>query len=372
MKPPTPPNYSYRIVNAQGSILHREHFTTEAEAFAFANALRDRDATAHDAEVLRVEELHRGHREALKRGGEWLTAHLVREGKSRDEIRAIQAEWAKKGAAGPRPWVATFGKYNFHPNTGQCLRFARLRFQAASEDDAFDLLWDAFGDDNWWHAHEIDEVRRMMRDMGQTAEEDLWAPPYFKVAWPTPPTPPGETVTLRVRVTEAQAKERDLWIAGRCLLYRPAPKYEVDFGLGVSMENGGRPECWWHHPEPLLGGAGSVLLVKYVRKPEAERVAAADPENISIVPDSNTFATYRFPEKVLKGEKKPSKNRVVLTGIFGVEAFNAIAEADESLGPVRSEVWESLETMGNEEEKRVTGIEIIENRLVGIYVNPKA
>jgi hypothetical protein len=34
-----------------------------------------------------------------------------------------------------------------------------VQFQAASTDDAFDLMWDAFGDGGWWDAHLLDASR---------------------------------------------------------------------------------------------------------------------------------------------------------------------------------------------------------------------
>src|SRR5579883_3266997 len=271
-------NFVYLVVTGRGSGVHSKDLTSEEEAAALANALRDRDPERYrDVEVERRERTRRGYRAWLKRGGEWFSEHNVRAGWTIDQIREAEraeAEARAKLPKGPRTFVGTFSRQNFHPNTGQNLRHAYVELQASSNDNAQDLMWDAFGQDGWYDTYELHEVREQIR-----------VSPYFRVAWPIPQAAPRETITLRVRITPEQAKQTELWIAGRCILHRPAFNCLVQYGAGVWPEDGEYPHAAWsNHNDPMIRGAGLVLHVKCFNRPDAERAVAADPENISIVP----------------------------------------------------------------------------------------
>lgn len=359
------PKISYQLVLGDGTTpMDRRAYATEEEARSALDALFDKSpASAEGLEIERVEEYPRGTAYLLKREGEWHTAHLVRRGKSLDEIRAQEAEWAAESAPGvSRRFVATFGSSYYHPDTGQNLRYARLPFEAATQDDAFDLLWVAFGDEGWSDAHLVDEQ----------IEAELWKTPYFRIGWPRQTSHPGESVTLRVRITAAQAKASELWVAGRCLLHRPAPNCTVQVGIGVMPEDGKLwQRAWSNHQGAGVNGEGMVLFVKYVRRADAERAAAADPQNVSIVPGSESLGTYRRKPKVLleepDGPLGPRKNRIVVSGVFTLDALESIAAADRSFGPVYSAAIEAWEALAEEDRERVYGVEIVDNAIRGLY-----
>jgi hypothetical protein len=360
------PTVTYRIVDANGNVPTRKQpYDTEEEARATLGAMFDKDpASARGLEIERVEKRGRHAHHLLKREGEWHTAHLVRKGTSLDEIRAQEAQWAAERARGPRRFLATFGSSYYHPDTGQNLKYARLDFEAATQDDAFDLLWVAFGDNGWFHAHEITEE----------IEAQLWEVPYFRISWPKAASPPGETVTMRVRITAAQAKESELWVAGRCLLHRPAPDCTVQVGVGVTPEDGRLWQpAWKNHQGAGVNGEGMILFVTYVKRADAERAAALDPENVSIVLGSESCGAFRRKPKVFEDEKDgplaPRKNRIVVSGVFTLDALEAIADADRSFDAYRAALraWEGL---AEEDRERVYGVEVAENRVVGMYFEP--
>ena len=229
-----------------------------------------------------------------------------------------------------------------------------------SRDDANDLMWDAFGDGGWWDAHPVD-------DMTPEDQASLFAPPYFRIPWPTPPLG-GETVTLRVRITLPQSRESSLWIAGRCLLHRPgASDTEVSFGAGVRTEVAEERQIFRMRGAPRIGGAGVVLRVRFFRREDAERAVAADPENVSIVEGSVTHGAFRMPRKVHEGEPEVSRKEISISGTFSVNELCEIANLVRSFSPVYREVNEELEKMGVPEEA-VFGVEIERNRIVAIHV----
>ena len=362
------PKISYRIVALVGfGSSDRHAYATEEEARSTLGAMFDRDpASARGFVIERVERYPRGTRYLRKLEGEWHDEHLVQQGKSLAEIRAQEAEWAAEDARGPRKFVATFSSSNYHPDTGQNLRHARLTFEAATQNDAFDLLWVAFGDNGWYHAHEVAEQD----------EPKLWETPYFRIAWPKLASPPGATVTLRVRITAAQAKESELWVAGRCLLHRPDPDCTVQVGVGVLPEGGSLWQpAWSGHQGAGINGEGMVLFVSYVKSAEAERAAALDPENVAIVAGSESCGAYRCKPKVMKDEKDgplaPRTNRVVVSGVFELDALEAIAGADSSFNRVYGAAIEAWEGLAEEDRSRVYGVEVVENRVVGIYFEPR-
>jgi hypothetical protein len=361
------PKVTYQIVTAPGSgPIDRRTYTDEDEARSALGAMFDKDpASARGLEVERVEQYPRGTRHFWKREGEWHNAGLLHQGKSVDEVRAEEARWAAEEARGPRKFVATFSRSNYHPDTGQNLRFARLVFEAATQNDAFDLLWVAFGDDGWFHAHPVDEK----------IEASLWESPYYRIAWPKPASPPGETVTMRVRMTEAQAKQSELWVAGRCLLHRPREDCTVQVGVGVMPEDGSLWQpAWSNHQGAGVNGEGMVLFVSYVKRADAERAAAADPENVSIVDGSESCGAYRCKPKVMKDEPDgplaPRKNRIVVSGVFTIDALESIAYADRSFNDVYDAAVEAWEKLSERDRKRVYGVEVVESRVVGIYCEP--
>jgi hypothetical protein len=359
------PKISYRLVCGNSPTpLDRRTYATEQEARSSLDALFDKSpASADGLEVERVEQYPRGTSHRLKRAGEWHAADLVLAGKSIDEIRAQEAEWeAERTHPGPRKFVATFGGSYYHPDTGQNLRFARLPFEAATQDDAFDLLWVAFGDNGWYHAHLVDKQ----------IEADLWQTPYFRIGWPRQTSHPGEAVTLRVRITAAQAGRSELWVAGRCLLHRPAPDCTVQVGAGVMPEDGSLWQSpWSNHQGAGVNGEGMVLFVKYVRRAEAERAAAADPENVSVVPGSESLGTFRCKPKVLAdeldGPLAPRKNRIVVSGVFTLDALEAIGAADPSFSPVTRAAIRAWEALAEEDQEKVHGVEVEENVIRGLY-----
>jgi hypothetical protein len=361
------PKVSYQIVATTGgnSIAGRA-YAAEEEARSALGAMFDKDpASARGLEIERVEQYPRSTRYLWKREGEWHSAHLVRQGKSLEEIRAEEARWAAEEAPRPRRFVATFSSSHYHPDTGQNLRFARLAFEAATQNDAFDLLWLAFGDDGWFHAHEIAEKE----------ETHLWEPPYYRIGWPKPPSPPGDTVAMRVRITAAQAKESELWVAGRCLLHRPAPDCTVQVGVGVTPEGGSLWQpAWSNHQGAGINGEGMNLFVSYVKRADAERAAASDRENVSIVAGSESCGAYRRRAKVMKDEEDgplaPRKNRVVVSGVFALDALEAIAGADGSFMSVYGAAIRAWDGLAEEDRGRVYGVEVVENRVVGIYFEP--
>jgi hypothetical protein len=366
MLKPNEGEYRYRVVTSRGAGIESKDFTNEAEAQAHANALRDQDHRRYeDAEVERTQKVGRGHRNWLKREGEWRHTHYVRAGWTREQIAAREAEEAAEPRpVGPRTWIGTFTREHFHPDTGQCLRFARVEFQAATQDDANDLMWEAFGDEGWWHAHDLEEVIRL--------SGSPWNSPGFRVAWPLPASPPGETVTLRVTITRAQAAEPLVWLAGRCLLHRPATDHEVQPGAGVSVDRADRPAEWGPRRSQDgaagVGGEGTVLNVRYVRRDDAERAVATDPAHASIVEGSESFGTFRRPPKVFEGEPSPLKNKIVVTGVFSLDALYEIASADRSFRPVYDAALGASERTGAGDH--AYAIELEANRILAVRVLP--
>jgi hypothetical protein len=361
------PKVTYQIVAATGGTpIDRRGYAGEEEARSALGAMFDKDPTsARGLEIERVEQYPRGTRYLWKREGEWHDASLLRQGKSMDEVRAQEARWAAEKARGPRRFVATFSASNYHPDTGQNLRFARLTFEAASQDDAFDLLWVAFGDDGWFHASAIDEK----------GEASLWEPPHFRIGWPKLASPPGDTVTMRVRITEAQAKQSELWVAGRCLLHRPIADCTVQVGVGVTPEDGSLwQDAWSGHQGAGINGEGMILFVSHVKRADAERAAAAEPENVSIVGGSESCGAYRCRPKVMKGEEDgplaPRKNRIMVSGVFTLDALESIACADDSFDAVYGAAVRAWEGLSEGDRERVHGVEVVENRVVGIYFEP--
>jgi hypothetical protein len=354
------PEYAYQVTPSHE--YRTKVLATEEEAQSHLNALRDRDYAGYkNAEIERFQKVGRGTIYWRKRDGHWLNRAFIKPGLTTEEILALEEEYDKRPKpVGPQTFIGTFTRHNFHPNTGQNLRFARIALQAKTRDDANDLMWDAFGDGGWYDAHPVDEMDR-------ETQETLFAPPYFKIPWPTPPVV-GETVTLRVRITPEQAKESSLWLAGRCILNRAAANdIDVAFGAGVQTEVEDERDLFRMRGAPPIGGAGVVLRVKFVRREDAERAVAADTENVSIVEGSTSYGTFRTPPKVFKDEPMVSKNKISISGTFTANALSEIANCDPAFSAIHYQVEEELARLGVAGEK-VIGIEVEENRIVAIHV----
>jgi hypothetical protein len=92
---------------------------------------------------------------------------------------------------------------------------------------------------------------------------------------------------MRVRITAAQATQSELWVPGRCLLHPPYPDCTVQVGVGVMPEDGSLWQPAWSNGQGAgINGEGMILLVRYVKCADAERAAASDPENVSVVAES--------------------------------------------------------------------------------------
>jgi hypothetical protein len=326
------------------------------------------------AEILRIAHVHRGRRYFVKRAGVWRDISFLGRGLSAQEMDAAEATVAASETRGTRIFVGTFTKNHYHPNTGQNLRGARVVFQAASLDDANDLMWDAFGDEGWWDAHDLEDLRERRRADGASNdkfEKEMWGPPSFKVTWPTPPTPVGETVTLRLRVTPAQAAKPDLWLGRRCIMHRPSPDAPVLPGVGVEPETERWPSAWGAGPKMTgIGCEGSFFRVSFFARADAERAVAADPDNVSIVPDSTTMGAFRRPPKRIEDEASPVKPRIVVSGVLTMAMLDALGE-EPSFKPVARAVNEAWRALAESDASRAFAVEMVENRLVAIHVQPK-
>jgi hypothetical protein len=132
--------------------------------------------------------------------------------------------------------------------------------------------------------------------------------------------------------------------------------------------------AWSNHQGAGVNGEGMVLFVSYVKRADAERAAAADPENVSIVDGSESCGAYRCKPKVMKDEPDgplaPRKNRIVVSGVFTIDALESIAYADRSFNDVYDAAVEAWEGLSEGDQKRVYGVEVAENRVVGIYFEP--
>jgi hypothetical protein len=199
----------------------------------------------------------------------------------------------------------------------------------------------------------------------------LFDAPYFRIPWPTPSIG-GETVTLRVRITLAQSQEPSLWVARRCLLHRAAGKdTDVSLGVGVHTEVKEDRDIFRMRGAPPVGGAGVLLRVQFVRKEDAERAVAADPENVSIVEGTLTHGAFRMPRKVHDDEEPiAKKNRISISGLFTVGELCEIANLVPSFGPVCDELDGELFRIGAKDEA-VIGVEVEENRIVAVQVKAK-
>jgi hypothetical protein len=366
------PCYAYRVVGT--NLLRSRSFPSEEDARGDVDRLLGKHP---DVEIEREERVGRGTRYCLKREGHWLPTHEVRAGRPVEEILALEAEREARKVVGPMTFIGTFTKDHFHPNTGQNLRGAHIEFQAASRDDANDLMWFAFGDGGWWDVHPLHEVRERFHREGLTEAQihaQLWEAPYFRVSWPTPPQPCGETVTLRVRITEAQALQSELWIGTRCVLHRPAVECPVQYGAGVWPEDGAYPAAWRPSPDVRgIDGAGLVLHVRFFARADAEVAVSADPENVSIVPGSASLGTFRRPDKVLGDVPPPRTTRVVVTGLFTMANLETLAYAEPAFAPIYGDAcdaWLALEVLDPRAEKRAFAVEIVENKVVAIHVEP--
>jgi hypothetical protein len=369
------PTYRYRVIAA--GLERADWFPSEEEARGAIERLLGKHP---DAEIEREERAGHGVRYCLKRQGLWLDSHYLRAGRSPEEILALDAKAEAREPVGPVTFIGTFQRWHYHPNTGQNLRGGHVEFQVASGDDANALMWYAFGDDGWYDAHPLHELREQFKSEGLTEAQihaRIWEAPAFRVSWPTPPRAAGETVTLRVRITEEQARKSELWIGMRCLLHRPGAKCPVQYGAGVWPEDGCYPAAWRASPEDERGiaGAGLVLNVKFFVRADAEAAVRADPENVSIVPGSESFGTFRRREKTLGEVLPPRKNRVVVTGLFTMENLESMASAEPAFSPIYDEAckaWQALELLDARSEARAFAVEIVENRVVAIHVEPPA
>jgi hypothetical protein len=70
------------------------------------------------------------------------------------------------------------------------------------------------------------------------------------------------------------------------------------------------------------------------------------------------------------GPLAPRKNRIVVSGVFTIDALESIAYADHSFDAVYDAAVGAWEGLAKEDRERVYGVEVVENRVVGIYFEP--
>jgi hypothetical protein len=150
----------------------------------------------------------------------------------------------------------------------------------------------------------------------------------------------------------------------------------VQVGIGVMPENGSLwQDAWSNHQGAGVNGEGMVLFVSYVKRADAERAAAADPENVAIVAGSESCGAYRWKPKVFEDEEDgplaPRKNRVVLNGVFTLDALESMAGADDSFNAVYSPAIRAWGALAEKDQEQVYGVELVDNRVVGLYFEPR-
>jgi hypothetical protein len=59
-----------------------------------------------------------------------------------------------------------------------------------------------------------------------------------------------------------------------------------------------------------------------------------------------------------------------VSGVFALDALETIAGADDSFSDVYDAAIRAWEGLAEEDRKRVYGVEVVENRVVGIYFEP--
>jgi hypothetical protein len=60
-----------------------------------------------------------------------------------------------------------------------------------------------------------------------------------------------------------------------------------------------------------------------------------------------------------------------VSGVFTIKALGSIARADQSFNAVYDAAVEAWEGLSEEDRERVHGVEVAENRVVGIYFVPQ-
>lgn len=106
-----------------------------------------------------------------------------------------------------------------------------------------------------------------------------------------------ELVTFRVTLTERDATQQELWLAGRLVARRPGRDIPVRLGDGVIMVSGQFPSRAGSARHPELGGVGVVLEVRDVPRP-----VVPDAPNVEII-DARTAEAVADPLAAFKDEQ---------------------------------------------------------------------
>jgi hypothetical protein len=251
-----------------------------------------------------------------------------------------------------KTFYGVFGASQFHPSTGEPLQHRFVELKAESYDEAEKQMWAAFGA-NWCFVYEESPV-------GQP-HSSAWLSP-LRLQTPAEGAT-GETVTLRVRISERLAQERVLWVAGRCVAERPGPGAMVHNGAAVWLESNVWPKDWNVESTPSLLGAGEVVHVRYVPRARAERAVLADPQNVSIVEGSESLGQLGLLPDV----------RPDISGTFTREALDALHEAGREYAELVSEARTAMRRVEEVKSWRdqVVGVELREGKLVGVRVKSR-
>lgn len=104
-----------------------------------------------------------------------------------------------------------------------------------------------------------------------------------------------QLVTIRVTITEREAYEQELWLAGRLVARRPGRDLPVQLGDGVIIVSGAFPRRGGSARYPELGGQGVVLEVRDVPRPavpEASNVEIVDEQAPTAQSDADPLAAF--------------------------------------------------------------------------------